>query len=138
MILAAHQESAAAGRVTDAERQSARGHAALAVCIESHDPEVAWALERRLFDHGYSVHVIYRPENLSQAVRTALEAGLVAIVPAADAAALQDVERVAHAATVRYTVERPAPEAARSIWQDLENSGKLDRKTGPLTGGAGI
>ena len=58
---------------------------------------------------------------------------------AGDADALQDVERARPgAATARYTVEGPAPEAARAIWHDLENSGKFDRKTGPLTGGAGI
>src|SRR5204863_5455240 len=62
MILQAHQVSGAGGRVTEAERQAAREHGALAVCLTGGDPEVAWALERRLFDHGYAVHVVEQPE----------------------------------------------------------------------------
>jgi hypothetical protein len=32
----------------------------------------------------------------------------------------------------------PPEEAARRIWLDLEDSGRLSRQQGPFTGGAGI
>jgi hypothetical protein len=128
MIQQAHVSSGLAGRVTDAERQTARGHAPLAIALEGGDPEVAWALERRLFDHGYSVHVIHQPENLAQAVRTALEAGLVAIVPSGNHQSREILQTVAGADLV---VCRPEPgtvdEAARLIWLQLDASGKLSR-----------
>jgi len=140
MIQHAHVSSGAAGRVTDAERQTARGHAPLAIALEGGDLEVAWALERRLFDHGYSVHVIHRPENLRQAVQTALEAGLVAIVPLIEAGAREVLQGVAGGKLVEYLPEPlgEVEEAARLIWLDLDQNGKLIRSQGPLTGGAGI
>jgi sulfate adenylyltransferase large subunit len=135
MIQQAHAATGPAGRVTVAERQSARGHAPLAIALVGGDSEIAWALERRLFDHGYAVHVIHEPENLAQAVRTALEAGLVAILR------IEDRAKVEFAGN-RLAVYRPEPgpvdEAARLIWLDLDASGRLNRSQGPLTGGAGI
>jgi sulfate adenylyltransferase large subunit len=139
MIQQAHVSSGPAGRVTDAERQAARGHAPLAIALEGGDPEVAWALERRLFDHGYSVHVIHQPGDLRQAVRTALASGLVAIVPPTEPGIGEILQSAAGGKLVTY---RPEPvgvdEAARLIWLDLDQSGKLSRSQGPLTGGAGI
>src|ERR1039457_1334480 len=79
MILQAEAAGAAAGRVTDAERHLARGHAPLVICLPPDGADLAWLLERRLFDHGYLVHVIFQPESLRQAVHTALAAGLIAI-----------------------------------------------------------
>src|SRR5205814_358136 len=76
----AHRAGGPSGRVTRAEREAARGHAAFAVCLAPGDRQLAYALERRLFDHGCAVHVIESPENLREAVRTALAAGLAAIV----------------------------------------------------------
>jgi sulfate adenylyltransferase large subunit len=139
MILGQQQSSGSAGRVTEAERRSARGHAPLAVYLGGGDAEVAWALERRLFDHGYSVHVIRQPESLRQAVRTALDAGLVAIISSKKPEDREAVEAVAGPHLAGFEpVAGPAEEAARQIWLDLEDSGRLSRLQGPLTGGAGI
>ena len=139
MVLQPHQTAVSAGRVTEAERQSARGHAPLAVCLTGGNPEAAWALERRLFDHGYTVHVVHQPENLGQAVRTALEAGLVTIVRATEPADFEILRKAAGSALAVYeTPTGPADEAARLIWLDLDASGRLSRQQGPLTGGAGI
>jgi sulfate adenylyltransferase large subunit len=139
MIQQAHTMSGSAGRVTAAERQAARGHPPMVIALSGGDPEVAWALERRLFDHGYAVHVLHRPENLAQAVGTALEAGLVAIVPLQDD---HNQEILRSAAGPNLLEYRPQPvsadEAARLIWQDLDTSGRLGSPQGPLTGGAGI
>jgi sulfate adenylyltransferase large subunit len=139
MILREHQSAGAAGRVTEAERRSARGHAPLAVFLADGGPELAWALERRLFDHGYSVHVIRQPESLRQAVRTALEAGLVVMVSSKNLEDRKTVEDAAGARMVSFEPAARAPEeAARLIWLDLEDSGRLSRQQGPFTGGAGI
>jgi bifunctional enzyme CysN/CysC/sulfate adenylyltransferase subunit 1 len=139
MIQQAHVSAGPAGRVTEAERQTARGHAPLAIALEGGDPEVAWALERRLFDHGYSVHVIHQPGDLAQAVRTALEAGLVAIVPMTKPGIGEILHGAAGGKLVAYLPEPVgADEAARLIWLDLNQNGKLSRSQGPLTGGAGI
>jgi hypothetical protein len=137
MVLQAHQATGPAGRVTQAERAAARGHGAMVIALEGGDPEVGWALERRLFDHGYAVHVIHEPEDLNQALRTSLEAGLLVIVTiqtSEDRDALRKVED-----WVEYHPQAgPPEEAARLIWLDLEGSGRLGRSQGPLTGGAGI
>jgi sulfate adenylyltransferase large subunit len=139
MIQQAHVASGPAGRVTEAERQAAKGHAPLVIALKGGNPEAAWALERRLFDHGYSVHVIHRVEDLRQAVRTALEAGLVAIVPDVDAASREILHNACTGRLAEYQPQTgPADEAARVIWLDLDENGKLSRAQGPLTGGAGI
>jgi sulfate adenylyltransferase large subunit len=138
MIQNAHTASGPAGRVTVAERQTARGHAPLVIALEG-DPEIAWALERRLFDHGYTVHVIHRPESLVQAVRTALEAGLVAIVALQDGSEREILRSAAGRSLLEYRPEKgPADEAARLIWQDLDAGERLSPSQSPLTGGAGI
>ena len=127
MILQPQTGSGATGRVTEAERQAARGHAPLAICLPGGDPELKWALERVLFDHGYGVHVIQAAGDLREAVRTTLAAGLIAIVPAeCDFVA---PERI-------YT---PESGDALEIWTALESSGRLGHSAdAPLTGGAGI
>ena len=90
---------------------------------------LAWALERRLFDHGYAVHVIREPESLRQAVRTALAAGLVAIVAPA-APADWDVVRQAVPAEQRVRVE--------NVQQGMEAVARVGRSESSLTGGDGI
>ena len=67
MILQPQQAGSRTGRVTAAEREAARGHAGLAICLPVGSPELAWALERRLFDRGYAVHVIHHADSFSQA-----------------------------------------------------------------------
>jgi sulfate adenylyltransferase large subunit len=140
MILQPHAATGATGRVTDSERRAARGHAPLAICLPAGNPELPWALERILFDHGYSVHVIHDPIDLREAVRTTLAAGLIAIVqPAGDADA--EILRTEVPLDRRITPEilQGSPEdLARQIWLDLETAGRLGHSPDPLTDGAGI
>jgi sulfate adenylyltransferase large subunit len=129
MILQAEAAQGATGRVTDAERRAARGHAPLAICLPPDGADLAWALERRLFDHGYAVHVIEEPESLRQAVRTALAAGLIAIVvPGAP----EDGELLRQAVPAAQLVR------VESLQQGMEAAARLCRPEAPLTGGEGI
>ncbi|MDE3166405.1 MAG: sulfate adenylyltransferase subunit CysN [Acidobacteriota bacterium] len=140
MILQPQQSGARTGRVTAAERETARGHGRLAILLPPGSLETAWSLERRLFEQGFAVHVIHAAEHLRQAVRTTLDAGLVAVVvPASeeDRAVVRDAVPSSRLAEPRV----PAGEgdaAARTIVTALENSGRLSHMQGPLTGGAGI
>jgi hypothetical protein len=129
MILQAEAASAAAGRVTDAERRLARGHAPLVICLPPDSADLAWLLERRLFDHSYLVHVIFQPENLRQAVHTTLAAGLIAIVAPAGPA---DWELLRQAVPPHQLVR------AESVQQGLEAAARQGRSDGPLLDGDGI
>jgi len=129
MILQEEATQGAAGRVTDIERRAVRGHGPLAICLTSDHVDLAWLLERRLFDHGYAVHVIHEPENLRQAVRTAMAAGLVAIVAIAGP---EDWEVLQQAVPAEQLVR------AENVLQGLEAAARLGRSEGPLTGGDGI
>jgi sulfate adenylyltransferase large subunit len=129
MILQAEAAPRATGRVTDAERRALRGHAPLAICLPPDRLDLAWALERRLFDHGYAVHVIRDPEILRQAVRTALGAGLIAIV-APTGPADWDVVRQAVPPEQRARVE--------TVQQGMEAVARMGRSETFLTGGDGI
>ncbi|MCX6629822.1 MAG: sulfate adenylyltransferase subunit CysN [Candidatus Solibacter sp.] len=129
MILQAEAPQVAAGRVTDAERRALRGHGPLAICLPPGRLDLAWLLERRLFDHGYSVHVIQQPENLRLAVLTALAAGLVAIVAPAGPS---DWELLRQAVPAEQLV------CAEDVQQGMEAVARLGRSEGPLTGGDGI
>jgi sulfate adenylyltransferase large subunit len=142
MIEQAVGSSAPKGRVTASERAAARGHAAFAVSLEAGQQELAYALERLLFDHGCMVQVIERAENLRQAVRTAHAGGLIAIVVPTEPADGQTV----HEALPPGRVVLPdsvasagtATEAARRILNQLDGLGLMSASQGPLTGGAGI
>jgi sulfate adenylyltransferase large subunit len=129
MILQAEVAGAAAGRVTDAERRLARGHAPLVICLPPDAAELAWLLERRLFDQGYLVHVIFQPESLRQAVHTALAAGLIAIVAPTGAA---DWELLRQAVPPAQLVR------AETVQQGVEAAARLGRSGGPLIDGDGI
>jgi sulfate adenylyltransferase large subunit len=140
MILQPQQTGTRTGRVTAVEREAARGHGGMAVLLPVGSLELAWSLERRLFDQGCAVHVIHQAENLRQALRTTVEAGLVAVVVPQSA---EDREIVRGAVTTtRLTEVAPVigtpDEAARIIVQKLEASERLGRSQGPLEGGAGI
>jgi hypothetical protein len=91
--------------------------------------ELAWLLERRLFDHGYIVHVIQDPENLRQAVRTSLAAGLIAIIAPSG---LPDWELLEQAVPPEQLVR------AENVQQAMDAVARLGRSEGPLTGGDGI
>ena len=104
--------------------------------------DLAYALERILFDHGCVVQVIEPGDNLRQAVRLSYAAGLITIVVAGEAA---DREALQHALPPdRVVLIEPeqrsvdVTEAAREIWSALEASGRLGGPQSPLTGGAGI
>jgi hypothetical protein len=129
MILQAATPQGAAGPVTDGERRLARGHAPLAICLPPGQVELAWLLERRLFDHGYTVHVIRQPESLRQAVRTALGAGLIAIVAPAGPAEWE---------LLRQAVPADQLVRAENVQQGMEAVARLSRPEAPLTGGEGI
>ena len=129
MILQAEAAGAAAGRVTDAERRLARGHAPLVICLPPDGADLAWLLERRLFDHGYLVHVIFQPENLRQAVHTVLAAGLIAIVAPAGPADWD---------LLRQAVQPEQLVRAETLQQGVEAAARLGRSDGPLLDGDGI
>jgi sulfate adenylyltransferase large subunit len=129
MILQAESDLGPTGRVTDIERRAMRGHGPLAICLPAGRVDLAWLLERRLFDHGYTVHVIHEPENLRQAVRTSLAAGLVAIVAPA---VPSDWETLRQAVPAEQLVQ------AEDVHQGMEAAARLGRSEGPLTGGDGI
>ena len=129
MILQAEADLGPTGRVTDAERRAMRGHGPLAICLPPGRTDLAWLLERRLFDHGYTVHVIHEPEDLRQAVRTALAAGLVAVV---SPAAPSDWDTLLKAVPADQLIR------AEDVHQGMEAAARLGRSEGPLTGGDGI
>jgi hypothetical protein len=125
-----------AGRVTPAEREAVSGHSSFAICLPQANPELAWALERQLFDHGCRVHVIDNPEGLTQAVRTAHAAGLISIVLAAS---MDDIEMVKGALPAdRVFIVDNVAEDEYEILHALENSGRISAGRDPLTGGSGI
>jgi sulfate adenylyltransferase subunit 1 (EFTu-like GTPase family) len=129
MILQAAASEGAAGPVTDDERRLARGHAPLAICLPPDRTDLAWLLERRLFDQGYAVHVIQQPENLRQAARTSLAAGLIAIVAPAGPADWD---------VLRQAVPPGQLVRAENVQQAMEVVARLVRPDAPLTGGDGI
>jgi sulfate adenylyltransferase large subunit len=68
------------GPVTPAERLARIGHRPYLVRLAHTDAEAARLVERHLFDQGYLVHVITDAEHLTEAVRTAFAAGLIALL----------------------------------------------------------
>ncbi len=134
MILAPHSSAEAGGRVTDAERRAARGHAPLAIALSQGNPELPWALERLLFDHGYSVHVVQDSGDLAESLRTTLAAGLIAILQPANPEEWQ-VMRDYVPINLTYL---PASDDHEEIWAELKASGLLSLSREPLTDGAGI
>ena len=140
MILQPQQTGNRIGRVTVAEREAARGHSGLAILLTTGGLELGWSLERRLFDQGCAVHLIHGAEHVRQAVRTAVEAGLITIVVADTE---EERETVRGAIPGFRLVEASAgtgssDAAAREIVLGLEMDGRLGSVQGPLTGGAGI
>jgi sulfate adenylyltransferase large subunit len=121
------------GRVTAAEREAARGHAATVVLLPPGHSDLAYELERLLFDHGWLVHVVERAEHLGQAVRTAVSAGMVTIVAAGRNEAATVENAAGAAALIRVNPQEAGGEdAARGILRRLVHKDDL------LTGGAGI
>jgi len=134
MIAAAGGMSISQGRVTAAELEAARGHAASLVLLPPGSSELAYALERLLFEHGWLVHVIEEPEHLRQAIRTACSAGMVAIVVASSTEDLA----IAQGAAESVSVVRVSQEEAETGDSAREILHKLVHRDDLLTGGAGI
>jgi hypothetical protein len=129
MILQPQAAAAIQGRVTDAERRAARGHAPLAICVPDGRSDLARSLERRLFGHGYVVHVIEKPEHLREAIRTTLAAGLIAVIVPNG---VEDWD------IIRATVPPELLVNAESVRQGMDEVARVGPLQGPLTGGAGI
>jgi sulfate adenylyltransferase large subunit len=121
------------GRVTAAEREAVRGHAAGVVLLPPGAGETAYAVERLLFDRGWQVHVIENAVHLAQAIETACAAGFVAIVVPTSAEEAADAERAAGSMLLlKAEDEMRHEDPAREI------SRRLTTNSDPLTGGAGI
>jgi sulfate adenylyltransferase large subunit len=124
------------GPLTAGERQARFGHPALTVVLENAADDIAWRLERLLFDHGCMVYLA--PSGAVDAIRTASAAGLITIVAgelAADAEEqLQQSNRVARVDGSRLPESSPA--AAEHIYQSLIPL--LGAWGSPLTQGDGI
>ena len=99
---------------------------------------MAFALERRLFDHGCAVHVIKGARDLPQAVETALAAGLVAIIPVGAASESETLRNCASNLVEYRSAPGPTHDAAKLIWADLQEKQLLVRQPENLTGGEGI
>jgi sulfate adenylyltransferase subunit 1 (EFTu-like GTPase family) len=131
MITGASGDRTERGRVTPAEREALRGHPAKVVVVPPGYEELAYEIERLLFDRAWLVHVISDPEDLRQAILTSCAAGLISIVLSDD-----DLEIRASAGEADVVVVDPIaadrPDAARTVLRNL-----IQRDDG-LTGGAGI
>jgi len=125
------------GRVTPAERYVRAGHRPFAIWLEGSE-ELAFALERKLFDRGCLVHVL-TAEGASHSVKDFTDAGMISICLADDA---QSIEReVGSDRFVKLsTAAMPDdPEsAADEICRSLEQQGYIRPRPKPFTGGAGI
>jgi hypothetical protein len=77
MIGQAEDGRSAKGRVTASDREAAFGHAALAICLPNGSEELAYALERDLFDHGYGAVVV---EPIEAVVKALTSGGMIAIL----------------------------------------------------------
>jgi hypothetical protein len=86
------------------------------------------------------VHLIHEAEHLRQAVRTAVDAGLLTVVAPASEPECETVRTAVAGHRLAEITPPPgqADAAAREILTGLENSGRLARSQGPLTDGAGI
>jgi sulfate adenylyltransferase large subunit len=128
-------------RVTPAERYIRTGHRAVALWLVGAE-DVAYALERKLFDRGCLVHVLAGPD-ASSAARPSIDAGLISICVLEE----DDIgarEQVKHAVgsdrflAVSAAENRDPEGAADEICRTLEDRGYIKRQPKPFTGGAGI
>ena len=130
------------GRVTPAERYIRTGHMPVALWLAGYE-ELAYALERKLFDRGCLVQVL-TGEGVVEVAQAAADTGMISICALAeDDSAIRDA--VARAVgSDRFlavnTAELPSgpDEAANAICHILEHRGYIPRLPKPLTDGAGI
>jgi len=129
-------------RVTPAERYIRTGHNPVAIWLPA-DEEIAYALERRLFDRGCLVYVLRGPD-IGAAATTSTDAGFISIcvAPEDDGSAREALKH--SVGNDRFLAVLPAdlpsdPEqAAEQICQTLEERGYIRPEPKPFTGGAGI
>ncbi len=131
-----------AGRVTPAERYTRVGHRPVAIWLTGGE-ELAYALERRLFDRGCLVHAL-TGEGIVDTAKASTEAGLISICSIGEEdTGMRDAVRRA-VGSDRFlavnTSELPVDpdEAADAICRTLEDRGYIPRLPRPFTGGAGI
>jgi sulfate adenylyltransferase large subunit len=131
-----------ASRVTPAERYIRAGHRPVAIWLRGAE-ELAYVLERRLFDRGCLVQVLpgYGQAEIAAA---SVEVGLISIcVPAEEqSTAPEAVKRAVGSdrflAVSAADLPADAEQAADEICCTLEDRGYIRRLPKPFTGGAGI
>jgi sulfate adenylyltransferase large subunit len=129
-------------RVTPAERYIRAGHRPLAIWLEGTE-ELAYALERKLFDRGCLVQVL-QGAGVAAIAQASIDAGLIAICMIAedDAGARESLKQAV--GSDRFLAARAGnlpddPEhAAEQICRTLEDRGYIRPQPKPFTGGAGI
>ena len=132
-------------RVTPAERYSRAGHRPAAIWLTG-GAELAYAVERKLFDRGCLVNVLsdeQDPEPLAELARISNAAGLITICAvAADSDLIGQARLVVGedrlVAVDAATLPPKQAEAAEAICRLLEERGFIPERSDPLTGGAGI
>ena len=129
-------------RVTPAERYIRAGHRPVAIWLESTE-NLAYALERKLFDRGCLVHVL-QGTDVAAIAQASIDAGLISICMIAedDAGAREAMKQAV--GNDRFFAARAInlpddPEhAAEQICRTLEDRGYIRPMPKPFTGGAGI
>jgi sulfate adenylyltransferase large subunit len=124
-------QPAEAGRITRLEQQSRAGHRAVTIRLDG-SPEIAFRLERALFDANCRVHVLAVSEtgsSLAPVCRALNEAGVIALVYGAmDAAVRTELSRQIGEENF-LEMETPAGEpvnaAIARLYRELENGGIL-------------
>jgi adenylylsulfate kinase-like enzyme len=107
------------------------------------DEELAYALERKLFDRGCLVHVL-AGEGIVDAAKASADTGLISIcaVPEEDVATRDAVQRAVGSdrflAVNRGELPAGPDEAADALCRTLEDRAYIPRLPKPFTGGAGI
>ena len=133
-------------RVTPAERHSRAGHRPLTIWL-SGDSDIAYAVERKLFDRGSLVNVLsdeQNPDLLARLAQISNAAGLITIcsVASADPGAISRAQELIGAdrflAVDAGSLSADHAKAAEEICKELEARGFIPVDIGPLTGGAGI
>jgi sulfate adenylyltransferase large subunit len=130
------------GRVTPAERYIRAGHRPVALWLAG-DEELAYALERKLFDRGCLVHVL-AGEGIVDAAKASADTGLISIcaVPEEDVGTRDAVQRAVGSdrflAVNRGELPAGPDEAADALCRTLEDRAYIPRLPKPFTGGAGI
>jgi sulfate adenylyltransferase large subunit len=128
-------------RVTPAERYIRAGHRPVAIWLAGSE-DLAYALERKLFDRGCLTHVI--AGETADTAQAFTDAGLISIclTTGDDSRARESLKRAVGSdrfmAASAASLPADAEEAAEEICRMLEDRGFIRRPPKPFTGGAGI